>query len=561
LPVSDAEPQEHKSTTATQSPASAEQPISRSDMSVTAFVGRTLRGPINKPVAIAGIAEYQQLFGGLWQPSLLSYAIEQFFEQGGKRAIVVRIVNGGAPATISLRCGSETLLLQALTPGTREFLRAAVDYDNLGNDANDHDSFNLVVQRLRAAGSERIEVQETYRRVSINPGTHRYIDTVLRESQLVRVRGVIPAIRPDPTFTPGTRHIVGYTEANNDGDDGESLSDYDLIGSAAACSGLFALRTVENLGFVYLPPLAREIDLGASTLLIAQRLCRERHAVLIVDPPASWRSAEHALGGARNLAFRSASALMYFPRIIAFDRLRGRDEVFPNGGAIAGLLARADEQRPVWEMDAPEPEPILRAGTRLAVSITEAERWRLGSHGINALRTTRASSPLRFLSRTLAGGMNSAADWGYLGPQRLASFILYSVERGTRWVAASQCDASVWHRVTRQVRHFLTDIAARGAFPAAPTERAFLAICDQRINTLRDTLDQRVNILVAFAASRRGHYHSFMITHGVDGSTTRPVAVNPAEMPLSIEPNIESGTGLVSADLRALQPRAGQEVA
>jgi len=51
---------------------------------VTAFVGRALRGPVNRPVALGNFADYQQVFGGLWQPSMLSYAVEQFFENGGR---------------------------------------------------------------------------------------------------------------------------------------------------------------------------------------------------------------------------------------------------------------------------------------------------------------------------------------------------------------------------------------------------------------------------------------------------------------------------------------------
>ncbi|HYM35911.1 MAG TPA: hypothetical protein VET48_10975, partial [Steroidobacteraceae bacterium] len=193
--MSDIDTLEHNSRAATHSAASAEQQILRDDTAVTAFVGRTLRGPVNTPTLVSSNAEYQQVFGGLWQPSLLSYAIEQFFEQGGNRAVVVRVANGGAPATISLRSGTEILTLEALTPGTREFLRAAIDYDNL-RDENDGESFNLVVQRLRAPQSERIETQETYRRVSINPATHRFVGNVLRESQLVRLRGTAPKQRP-----------------------------------------------------------------------------------------------------------------------------------------------------------------------------------------------------------------------------------------------------------------------------------------------------------------------------------------------------------------------------
>ena len=80
----------------------AEQPIARASAHLTAFVGRTLRGPVNQPVLVQSFADFQQEFGGLWQPSMLSYAVEQFFENGGTQAIVVRVVNGGAPATISL---------------------------------------------------------------------------------------------------------------------------------------------------------------------------------------------------------------------------------------------------------------------------------------------------------------------------------------------------------------------------------------------------------------------------------------------------------------------------
>ena len=45
--------------------------ISRRSGTVTAFVGRTLRGPIDRPVAVQSYAEFHQIFGGLWQPSTL----------------------------------------------------------------------------------------------------------------------------------------------------------------------------------------------------------------------------------------------------------------------------------------------------------------------------------------------------------------------------------------------------------------------------------------------------------------------------------------------------------
>lgn len=61
----------------------ADHAIDRVATAVAAFCGRTLKGPLNRPIPVSSFAEYTQYFGGLWQPSTLSYAVEQFFENGG----------------------------------------------------------------------------------------------------------------------------------------------------------------------------------------------------------------------------------------------------------------------------------------------------------------------------------------------------------------------------------------------------------------------------------------------------------------------------------------------
>ena len=97
-----------------------DQSISRLATARTAFVGRTLRGPVNRPVFIRSFVEFQQVFGGLWQPSLLGYAIEQFFDNGGREALIVRVVNGARSATLTLKAGEQAMQLQALRPGTAQ---------------------------------------------------------------------------------------------------------------------------------------------------------------------------------------------------------------------------------------------------------------------------------------------------------------------------------------------------------------------------------------------------------------------------------------------------------
>src|SRR5689334_17042469 len=69
---------------------------------ITALVGRARRGPVNEPVTINSYADFERRFGGLWSESTMSYAVRDFFQNGGGQALVVRVVNGAAAATLSL---------------------------------------------------------------------------------------------------------------------------------------------------------------------------------------------------------------------------------------------------------------------------------------------------------------------------------------------------------------------------------------------------------------------------------------------------------------------------
>ncbi len=139
------------------------------------------------------------------------------------------------------------------------------------------DRFNLVLQRVRAAGSELIEEQEIFRRLSVLPETGRLISDILMDSRLARVSGEIPRQRPDRSVRNPGSPIIGYINSNTDGDDGRPLSDYDVIGSATDGTGIFALRSITGFNFLCIPPLAREMSMSASALcMIAARFCRGR---------------------------------------------------------------------------------------------------------------------------------------------------------------------------------------------------------------------------------------------------------------------------------------------
>ena len=443
---------------------SAEQPgsirvIARAATNIAAFIGRALKGPVNEPVPVRSFADYTRVFGGLWQPSTLSYAVEQFFENGGRCAVIVRVVNGARPPTLTLPTASGKLILRGVGAGSREFLRASVDYDSI--DAKEPDRFNLVVQRVRTAGSEQIEDQEIFRRLSITPGADRFVADALLDSRLVRVQGSVPNERPARTPPAASGAVIGYTPSNPDGDDGGPITDYDVIGSAQSKTGIFALEAAPDINLLCVPPLTREQDVGLSTLLVAGRFCRERRALLIVDPPAQWASSAAALDGMRHWPFRSEDAAMFYPRVVAFDRLRGRFEMFAPCGVAAGMIARCDESWPVWSA-AEGDDAILRPGLRPAWNVSNADRSRLINAGINLLQSVRIAPKFAASPRTLASGSAAVSDWRYLSQRRLALFVMTSVERGTRWMRFERNAESTWMLARGQVEAFLESLYSEG---------------------------------------------------------------------------------------------------
>jgi hypothetical protein len=510
--------------------------IERVPAGVTAFVGRTLKGPVAQPVRIRNFTDYQQIFGGLWQPSSLSYAVEQYFENGGRQALVVRAINGARGSTLALPAGSGALRLTAVNPGSREYLRAAVDYDGVSAD----DRFNLIVQRLALPGSEQVQQQEILRNLSTEPGSARFVADVLQVSTLARVSGSVPQRRPDLTGVGPTGVVVGYVAANADGDDGGPLSDYDIIGSLPRRTGIFALGPDLPFDLLYIPPLTRDQDLGMSTLLVAARFCRERHVLQVVDPPLLWTQPQQVLDGLPAWPFRSDNAAMFFPRLLAVDRLRNRMAAFAPGAAAAGMLARTDYTR-APALRTPESEAALRPMLRPAVALEAEHSERLAQLGVNTLEPLRPGPARRAHSCTLSSGVSASAEGRYLATHRLALHLANSIERGTRWVLASPNSALTWERAGRQIQEFLEELRLAGAFASGDFQDCCLVVWDERVNRASTIATGAVNLLFGYALQQPGLLQYWLVTHHPAGSRVRPVNINrQAASPRRVDWEIET---------------------
>ena len=497
--------------------------------SITAFIGRAERGPVNEPTTITSFGDYERTFGGLSLLSTMSYAVRDFYQNGGSQAIIVRVINNGRTARISLpvEAGSppagsppgDNLFLDASSAGAwGNNLTASVDFNTADPTAPvlsppaapNPELFNLIVQEKVGT---TVRQEERFLLVSTNPASPRFFARVLEQSsQLVRVPktgGVfdIPLDGDDDPLRPLETTPPVSPVAPDDGSDGDDITATEINGIANDKTGIFALEKADLFNLLCIPPPTREADTDPTVYQAAMKYCSDRRAMLIVDPPAAWgansaTAAASALAGlsALNLSGTAArNAALYFPRVIQADPLRNRQtDMFVPCGIIAGVMARTDVQRGVWKAPAGQ-DAALNGVQGLQVNLTDLENGRLNPLGINCLRSFPVIGRVVWGARTLRGADQLADEYKYVPVRRTALFIEESLYRGTQWVVFEPNDEPLWAQIRLNVGAFMQNLFRQGAFQGKTPREAYLVKCDKETTTQNDINLGIVNILVGFA--------------------------------------------------------------
>lgn len=459
--------------------------------SITAFVGRALRGPTNDPVTIGSFAEYEREFGGLWRDSTLGHSVRAYFQNGGSQAVIVRLYAvDGTKAPKALVTVGTNLKLEAASEGAwGSKLRAEVDL-NVTDDAATRlglvkaDLFNLKVTDL---GTGQTEI---HRNLSIKDSARRVDRALKADSALVRMSGPLPVAMP-------TAEVKDFAAAF----DGLALTAAAFTGPGTAANkqGLFALDRADLFNLLVIPPHVPGGAIEAALVGDAARYCEDRRAFLIVDPPGTWTSVATAVAGQADVGTTSKNAAVFFPRLRAPDPLReGQLDDFAPGGALAGVFARTDAERGVWKAPAGI-DAVLAGVPQLSVPLTDGENGQLNPLGVNCLRTLPAAGRVVWGARTRQGDDRLGSEWKYIPVRRLALFIEESLYRGTQWVVFEPNDEPLWSQIRLNIGSFLQGLFRQGAFQGKSPREAYFVKVDRDTTTQADINRGVVNIHVGFA--------------------------------------------------------------
>jgi phage tail sheath protein FI len=495
--------------------------------SITAFIGKALRGPTDEPVTLTSFGDFERIFGGLHRDMMLSYAVRDFFLNGGSRAVIVRLYNSTSGSAAKALFDVPDLTLETANEGAWGVqVRVRIDKKSTA-DANADPNLQAVALRLgvqppdlfnltvRDGGTGAIE---SFLNLTTKESAQRADRVLQAGSMLVRVASTLTL----PSSTAPSAHTGSLTDSDVWTAAGKSTAAKDATpadvavdsapldaaaykGSQSGKTGLYQLEKTDLFNLLCVLPDARGGDVPNDVYQEALSYCVKRRALLIVDPKNSWNSVSavtNASTGVSSMGLNGDMArngAIYFPRIKQADsQLGGQIETFVPCGTIAGVMARTDSQRGVWK--APAGIDASLAGVAgLPVEMTDAENGLLNPLGINCLRTFPAYGRVAWGARTLRGADTAADEYKYIPVRRLALFIEESLYRGTQWVVFEPNDEPLWSQIRLNLGAFMHNLFRQGAFQGKTPAEAYFVKCDKETTTQNDINLGIVNIVVGFA--------------------------------------------------------------
>ncbi len=487
------------------------KPIEGVSTSTAVFLGRTERGPTERPVLITSLTQFQQVFGGPFffaegsqkVVPYLPYAVEGFFLNGGKRCFVCRTLGTGAATASFVFEGESEASFTATSPGSwgnrllvvarpeeedqtkiESFevylLPSGTDFSEL-LETETHKDWSGVKQVILKRLLDKATVKESY------PYGGDLKELVNKKSALLKIgtlsSNLVPGLYRLSGGSEGTLGVENYTRFFKD------------------------LEKIEEISLVYAPYVDIYGNLIPKLLAHCEKL---KDRFLVIDSPPG-KTPNDLLSSPPRDQWESKYAAYYYPWLKVYDPLSRQLLEVPPGGHVLGVYARTDAERGVHKAPANEP---VRGVTGLAYVVGKGEQELLNPQGINCIRALPGRGIRIWGARTLS----SDPLWKYVNVRRLFIFLEKSIEHGIQWVVFEPNSPRLWARVRQTISQFLTGVWKDGALMGTTPEEAFFVKCDETTMTQDDIDNGRLIVMVGVAPVKPAEFVIFRIAQWSGGS-------------------------------------------
>lgn len=497
--------------------------IQGASTSTPAFVGVTESGPFTTATLITSWSAYQRTFGGLSWYALVSWAVYEFFNEGGTLCYVVRAKDiAGAKIASS---GKTPPVLNAATSGTWGNLLNLYIFNGSATDPTAKPPpqtpvFNVsILLDASVIGTTSAPVPPS---AMTNSG-----------AQLLQMYVFANNLVPQAFGTSGKQYYVleqfnGFTSNSMANDAGKQSAFGDKLNSNSmfvrvpvnatatapyrpANSGptLFSTGTAPNYDFQAATALLAKVQ-GISLLAVpdittattngkssqAQQaslinlelsFCQDQRSLFyVIDPPmgqdvqgiSQFKSGQGTGSTGNTVALNSDFGALYYPWVYIYNPVSGTNVPMPPSGPVLGRYAYTDLNVGVFKSPAGVNDGALLTAVLLEAPVSDADQDVLNPEGINALRNFINYGNVIWGARTIS--MNT--EWTYVAVRRLFIYVEQSLKQSLQWVVFEPNNQQLWSSITRDVSSFLTTLWQQGGLFGATASEAFFVTCDASNN-------------------------------------------------------------------------------
>lgn len=492
------------------------RPIEAVATSTAALLGEAERGTI-KPRLVTSYKEYEFWFGGGFDTTrFLPDAVSGFFENGGRRLFVCRLVSDQAT---SAQVVFENFTVCTVGPGSWG-RNTWVRIDDSSTHRSDGAGSSVAVGfRMRVAywsstPASFLPFDPFADGVRLpRPSLTEDFDDLVTdasspdfyEKRMLDRSALVKLIRA-PTALPSERPLNASAALAQHGSNGPAgLHEPDYQGEIIRgtprdeLQGLRALELDEyrEVALVYAP--GASIAVAKAIVSHCERL-RFRFAVIDCEQGVN----DLASLDPRTTVADTQYAAFYYPWLVIRDPQSGEQRTVPPGGHVLGVYARTDIERGVFKAPANE---VVRGALALEIDVNDGTQAVLNPRGVNVIRRFPSRGIRVWGARTLA----SDALWKYVSVRRLFIFLERSIYEGTQWVVFEPNDSRLWARVVDTIRLFLRGQWGAGALSGRTEEEAFFVTCNETTMTQDDVLSGRLICEIGIAPVRPAEFVIFRI--------------------------------------------------
>lgn len=434
-----------------------EAPIEGVSTSVGAFVGTAIKGEIGKANLVTSWNDFVSKYGSYDVNSYLAYAVRGFFDNGGTKAFISRVVKttGGVKASkkSSAEVGGVTpyLLVEAKTDGT--------DGDNYFGQIVNVDAVAKTFDFLIFYKGDLVE--------SMIGTTLAELDNAQLEHVLVNtlVEDGTP-VQEDFKLENGDNGIVGITAL-------------DYVGDEVAKTGIYAFGK-EKINLLAVPGIT---DVAVHTA-ISDYVDKRGDAFAILEVPLGKSVIDAQKYKLTEANLSSPNVAIYYSWISVSDPIgvgNAPTKMIPPSGHIMGVYARTDAERGVFKAPAGT-DAKVRGALGLEINVEDVEQDLLNPHGINSIRAFDGEGIILWGARTTQPG----GQFRYVNVRRSLLFINQSILASTRWAVFENNDTVLWGKIKTAIETFLRGFWNAGGLKGVSEGEAFFVVCDDTTTTKAD---------------------------------------------------------------------------